>query len=224
MKEKALVCWSGGKDSALALYEAQQKQDYEIAALLTTITDRYARVSMHGVREELLDRQCESLGIPVVKVRIAENSSEDDYRTKIAEVLARYRERGAKAVVFGDIFLEEVRNYREENLSEAGMEAVFPLWGRDTGELAETFIDLGFKAVVTCVDSQFLGQGHIGRSFDRWFLAGLPPDVDPCGENGEFHSFVYDGPPFGTRVAFRKGEIVLREERFWYCDLVLAED
>jgi uncharacterized protein (TIGR00290 family) len=224
MREKALVCWSGGKDSALALYEAQQKQDYEIAALLTTITDGYARVSMHGVREELLDRQCESLGIPVVKVRIAENSSEDDYRTKIAEVLARYRERGAKPVVFGDISLEEVRNYREENLSEAGMEAVFPLWGRDTGELAETFIDLGFKAVVTGVDSEFLGQGHIGRSFDRRFLAGLPPDVDPCGENGEFHSFVYDGPPFGARVAFRKGEIVLREERFWYCDLVLAED
>jgi uncharacterized protein (TIGR00290 family) len=224
MREKALVCWSGGKDSALALYEAQQKQDYEIAALLTTITDGYARVSMHGVREELLDRQCESLGIPVVKVRIAENSSEDDYRTKIAEVLARYRERGAKPVVFGDISLEEVRNYREENLSEAGMEAVFPLWGRDTGELAETFIDLGFKAVVTGVDSEFLGQGHIGRSFDRRFLAGLPPDVDPCGENGEFHSFVYDGPPVGARVAFRKGEIVLREERFWYCDLVLAED
>lgn len=224
MKTKVIVCWSGGKDSALALYEIQKAGGYEITALLTTITEEYDRVSMHGVRRELIECQAKLLGLPLEKVYLSRNSSNGEYEARMAETLSKYRRKGVEMVVFGDVFLADVRRYREENLSKAGMKAVFPLWGRDTGELAGMFVGEGFKGVVTCVDSQFLDRRYVGRFFDKRFLAELPQGVDPCGENGEFHSFVYDGPIFRGRVPFRRGKIVLREKRFYYRDLVPVKD
>ena len=224
MKTRVIVCWSGGKDSALALYEIQKAGSYEITALLTTLTEEYDRVSMHGVRRELIECQARLIGLPLERVYIPKDSSNGDYEARMAQMLSNYRREGVETAVFGDVFLADVRRYREENLSKAGMKAVFPLWGRDTSELAGIFVGEGFKGVVTCVDSQFLDRRYVGRFFDKRFLAQLPQGVDPCGENGEFHSFVYDGPIFRGRVPFRRGKIVLREKRFYYCDLLPAGD
>jgi uncharacterized protein (TIGR00290 family) len=218
--EKVLLTWSGGKDSAMALYELQSIGTYEVLALLTTVTEQYDRVSMHGVRTSLLERQGESLGLPVEKVFIRKDASNEEYEARMRDKLAYYQARGASSVAFGDIFLEDVRQYREENLSRVGMKGLFPLWGRDASELANSFIGLGFKAVITCVDSNVLDRAFVGRDFDEQFLSELPPAVDPCGENGEFHSFVYDGPLFRSRILHKRGEIVLRDSRFYYCDLI----
>jgi uncharacterized protein (TIGR00290 family) len=220
MIEKVLFTWSGGKDSALALYELQSSHDHEIVSLLTTLTEDYDRISMHGVRSILLERQANSLDLPIEKVYIPKNSSNEEYEAKMREVLQKYLTAGVSSVVFGDIFLEDVRKYREENLSKIGLKGIFPIWRRDTTELAHRFIDLGFKAVITCVDSNVLDKIFIGRPFDEQFLSELSANVDPCGENGEFHSFVYDGPIFKKRVLYTKGEVVLRDSRFWYCDLI----
>ncbi len=220
MKEKILFTWSGGKDSAMALYELKKTPDYEITALLTTITENYDRISMHGVRRALLEKQADSLGLPLEKIFITKNSSNEEYETVMRAALEKYRRAGVTSVAFGDIFLEELRRYREDNLSKMGMKAVFPIWKRDTPELAHTFIDLGFKAVITCVDSHVLDRSFAGREFDRKFLSELPKGVDPCGENGEFHSFVYDGPIFQKRIFHATGEVILRDKRFYYCDLV----
>ncbi len=220
MKEKVLFSWSGGKDSALALYELSKRAECQVAALLTVVTEDYDRTSMHGVRRILLEQQARSLGFDIEEVPISRNSSNEEYERKMGEVLERYQSAGVCAVVFGDVFLEDVRQYREDNLSKIGMKGIYPLWKIDTTELAEAFIDSGFKAVITCVDSYFLGKAFVGRSFDEWFLSELPSGVDPCGENGEFHSFVYDGPIFRDRVEHRTGGVVLREKRFYYCDLV----
>jgi len=219
MKEKVILSWSGGKDSALALYELEKTESYEIAALLTTVTQGYDRISMHGVQRILLERQAECLGFPLEKVFISKDSSNEDYESKMREVLEKYVNDGVSCVVFGDIFLEDVRKYREDNLSKMGMKGIFPIWRRDTRELAHTFIDLGFTAVITCVDSDVLDKTFIGKAFDESFLSKLPSTVDPCGENGEFHSFVYDGPIFREPILHAKGEVVLRENRFYYCDL-----
>ncbi|RLI82155.1 diphthine--ammonia ligase [Archaeoglobales archaeon] len=218
MKEtdKVLIGWSGGKDSALTLYEIEKS--YEVAALLTTVTEDYERISMHGVRVALLEKQAESLGYPLEKILISKNASNEEYEAKMLEVLEKYRGR-ASYVAFGDIFLEDVRKYREENLKRANMKGIFPLWGRDTAKLAQNFIDFGFKAIIICVDSKFLDESFVGRIYDENFLQELPPNVDPCGENGEFHSFVYDGPIFKSRIYFKVGEIVLRD-RFYFCDLI----
>lgn len=220
MTEKVLFAWSGGKDSAMALYELQMSDGYEILALLTTVTEGYDRISMHGVRRILIEQQAESLGLPVEKIYIAKNSSNEEYEAKMRDKLMHYQGQGVLSVVFGDIFLEDVRKYREENLAKIGMKGVFPLWKKDTTELAHTFIDLGFKAVITCVDSNFLDRIFVGRVFDEQFLSELPSSVDPCGENGEFHSFVYDGPIFRKRILYKKGEVILRDNRFYYCDLI----
>lgn len=220
MIEKVLFTWSGGKDSAMALYELQMTQGYEVATLLTTVTEGYDRISMHGARRVLLEQQAESLRLPLEKLYISRNSSNEEYEAKMEERLIHYRSQGVFSVVFGDIFLEELRKYREENLAKIGMKGIFPLWKRDTTELAHTFIDLGFKAVITCVDSNVLDKKFAGRVFDERFLSELPATVDPCGENGEFHSFVYDGPIFRERIPHRKGEVVLRDNRFFYCDLL----
>jgi uncharacterized protein (TIGR00290 family) len=206
--EKVLFTWSGGKDSALALYELQSRHDHEIVSLLTTLTEDYDRISMHGVRSILLEHQADSLGLPIEKIYISKNSSNEEYEAKMREVLQKYLMAGVSSVVFGDIFLEDVRKYREDNLSKRGMKGIFPIWKRDTTELAHRFIDLGFKAVITCVDSNALGQILIGRPFDEQFLSELPATIDPCGENGEFHSFVYDGPIFKKRILYTKGEAV----------------
>ena len=220
MAEKVLLTWSGGKDSAMALYELQRNHDYEISVLLTTVTEDYNRISMHGVQTILLEQQAECLGLAIEKVYITKNSSNEEYEAKMRDKLMHYQSRGVLSVVFGDIFLEDLRKYREENLSKIGIRGFFPLWTRDTTELAHRFIDLGFKAVITCVDSNVLAKIFVGRIFDEQFLSELPPTVDPCGENGEFHSFVYEGPIFRKRVLYKKGDVVLRDNRFYYCDLI----
>jgi uncharacterized protein (TIGR00290 family) len=217
---KVLFTWSGGKDSAMALYELRQSNHYEIVALLTSVTEDYGRISMHGVRRILLEQQAKSLGLPLEELYLTRNSSNEEYEAKLKEKLLQYKSQGVSSVVFGDIFLEDLRKYREDNLAQVGMKGIFPIWKRDTAELARTFIGLGFKAVVTCVDSNVLDGKFAGRYFDSRFLSELPPRVDPCGENGEFHSFVYDGPPFQERIRFRRGKVVLRDNRFYFCDLV----
>jgi len=220
MREKVIVAWSGGKDSTLALYEVLNAKSYEVLELLTTVTQDYDRISIHGVRRVLLEQQARSLGFALEEMLIPKGASDEEYENEMLRILTRHSASGAFSVVFGDIFLEDVRKHREGILSKVGLKGIFPLWKRDTRQLARMFIDLGFKAVITCVDSKSLGRDFVGREFDSQFLADLPPNVDPCGENGEFHSFVYDGPIFSERVPFTKGEIVLRENRFYYCDLV----
>jgi len=224
MKEKVIFSWSGGKDSALALYELMKKPDYEITALLTTINQDYDRTSMHGVRRILLEQQAQSLGFALEKVLICKNCSNEEYECKMQKVLEKYQAAGVCSVVFGDIFLEDLRRYRQEKLSKIGMKGIFPIWKFNTTELANTFINSGFKAVITCIDSNVLDKIFVGRVFDEQFLSELPAGVDPCGENGEFHSFVYDGPIFRNRILYRSGEVVLREKRFYYCDLVPFEE
>jgi uncharacterized protein (TIGR00290 family) len=221
--KKVLLSWSGGKDSVLALHVLQRAGAYEILALLTTVTEEYDRVSMHGVRRKLIERQAASVGLPLEIVFIPKEITNEEYGAKMRAVLEKYLAAGVSAVVFGDIFLEDVRRYREDNLAKIGMEGIFPLWDRDTAEVAHTFIDLGFQAVTTCVDSQALDKKFIGRILDKQFLSELPSTVDPCGENGEFHSFVYDGPILQEQVLHTKGEIVLGDGRFYYCDLIPAQ-
>ncbi len=220
MKEKVVFTWSGGKDSAMALYELQQSQTYEVVALMTTVTQGYDRISMHGVRVSLLDMQAASIGIPVDKVYISQTSSNEEYESNMKERLAYYRQQGISTVVFGDIFLEDLRRYREGNLAKAGMKALFPLWKRNTAELARAFIGLGFQSVITCVDTSVLDKEFSGRDYDQRFLSDLPPGIDPCGENGEFHSFAYAGPLFQNEIPFSKGACVVRDNRFFYCDLL----
>jgi len=224
LKEKVLIAWSGGKDSVLALDELQGRGRYEIAALLTTITQDYDRSSMHGVRRVLIERQAEALGIALEKVCISKEATCEEYESKMREVLERYLVFGVSSVVFGDIFLEDVRKYREDNLSKMGMRGIFPIWKADTTELACRFIDSGYKAVVTCVDTSLLDRIFVGSSYDEQFLSELPVGVDPCGENGEFHSFVYDGPIFGKRILHKRGEVVSRGGHFCYCDLIPVEN
>ncbi len=220
MRKNILISWSGGKDSSLALYEIQKSRDYEVAALITTITSDYDRVSMHGLRTILLDEQASSLNIPLEKIFISKNASNDEYESRLKEVLLKYKQLGIRDVVFGDLFLEEIKKYREDLLGKIGMECVFPIWKRDTVKLAKRFIELGFKAITVCVDSNVLGKEFAGREFDEHFLDDLPKAIDPCGENGEFHTFVYDGPVFNTPISHELGEIVLRDERFYYCDIL----
>ncbi len=217
--EKVVFCWSGGKDSAIALYEIQRSQKYEIVSLLTTITNDYDRVSMHGVPKVLVEQQAQSLGLPIEQVLISKSSSNEEYESKMRESLTRFKQDGITQVVFGDIFLEWVRKYRESNLSKLGMKGIFPIWGRDTAELARSFIALGFQAIITCVDTRVLGKRFVGKIIDESFLAQLPPNVDPSGENGEFHSFVFDGPIFKERIAYTPGEEVPRDS-FYFCDLL----
>jgi len=220
MRERILVSWSGGKDSALALYEIQKTDRYEIFALLTTVTEDYDRISMHGVRRILLEQQAESMGYSLEKVFISRNASNEEYGSRMREILAKYLAAGVSSVVFGDVFLEDVRKYREDNLSKIGMKGIFPIWKRDTSELAHTFMDLGFKAVITCVDSNVLDKRFAGRLYDERFLSELPGTVDPCGESGEFHSFVYDGPIFRETILYTIGDVILRDNRFYFCDLI----
>ncbi len=220
MVEKAVVLWSGGKDSTLALHEILSSGEYEIACLLTTVTEDYDRVSMHGVRRALLELQAASLGTPLEVVLIPKDCSNEEYDLRMAEANARLRDRGVRAAVSGDIFLEDVRAYREERLARAGVRPVFPLWGLDTRDLICEFVRKGYRAVTTCVDSRALDGSWAGRELDAGFLSELPAGVDPCGENGEFHTFVYAGPVFHEPITWTRGEVVLRDGRFYYCDLL----
>ena len=214
-----LMSWSGGKDSCLALYEIQKAQDYRVAALLTTVTRDYDRISMHGVRRILLERQAASLGLPLHEVFITKDATNQEYETKMEEAFSMYREQGIDRIVFGDLFLEEIRAYRDQFLARHDMHGIYPVWLRDTTEFIREFIKLGFKAVITCVNGQVLDSSFAGMMIDENFLSALPPHVDPCGENGEFHTFVFDGPVFKEAVKCSVGEKVARES-FWFCDLL----
>ncbi len=218
--EKIIFSWSSGKDSAMALYEAKQSGKYAIDCLLTTVTEGYDRISMHGVRRELLEAQVESIGLPLEKIFISKKSSSDEYESKMREFLERKISEGVKAVAFGDIFLEDLKKYREDKLAQVNMKALFPIWKRDTTELAGKFIELGFKTIITCVDTKVLDKSFAGRLYDESFLKDLPKNIDPCGENGEFHSFCFNGQIFGTPIKFTIGDSVLRDNRFQYQDLI----
>jgi uncharacterized protein (TIGR00290 family) len=217
-----LLAWSGGKDSALALRALRDSREYRVAALLTTVTSGYERVSMHGVRRTLVRQQASAIGIPLEEVVIPPRAGNAEYEQAMAETLVRWRTAspGITLVAFGDLFLADIRAYREQQLARIGMEGVFPLWLRDTRTLAQDFVRSGFRAVLVCVDTMQLDPSFAGRDFDEALLAALPATVDPCGENGEFHTFVSAGPIFRQPVPYRRGVIVRREERFAYCDLV----
>jgi uncharacterized protein (TIGR00290 family) len=216
------LSWSGGKDSALALWTLRRRQ-LEPEALATTVTETYERISMHGVRRELLARQAEALGIPLVEVVIPPSCINDIYDARMAEAFADAPLSAVEAVAFGDLFLEEVRAYREERLAAAGKGGLFPLWGHDTAALAREFLDAGFEATLVCVDPCALDPAFCGRRYDERLLADLPSGVDPCGENGEFHTFVSAGPIFTEPIACECGEIVERDG-FVFCDLTPREE
>ena len=218
-RESILFCWSGGKDSALALHLLMQRPDVRIAALLTTVTETYDRISMHGVRRELLVQQAQSIGLPLHEVRIPPQCVNPIYEARMEEALRVHYNAGVRSVAFGDIFLEDLRAYRQANLARVAMTALFPIWKRNTRELIHHFHSAGFRAITACVDPKVLDPSFAGRELDGQFFRDLPPNVDPCGENGEFHTFVFDGPIFRQPVPVRVGEIVERDS-FVYCDLL----
>ena len=211
------LSWSGGKDSALALWTLR-RGGTEPVALITTVTESYDRISMHGVRRVLLRLQADAVGIPLVEVSIPPGCSNELYERRMAAAFASEPLESVDAVAFGDLFLEDVRTYREERLRPAGCTGIFPLWLCDTTELAHDFVDAGFEAILVCVDPRKLDASFAGRSYDRQLIAELPHGVDPCGENGEFHTFVHAGPVFSRPIACMHGEVVEREG-FAFCDL-----
>lgn len=220
--EKIVISWSGGKDSSMMLYELRKHNKFAIVSLLTTVTEEYDRISMHGVRRVLLERQAEELGIPLKIVWITPHASNEEYESGMKAALEAFKSRGVTGVAFGDLFLEDLKKYREEKLAQLQLKGIFPLWKRDTRELARKFIRQGFKTVLTCVDTKVLDGKFSGREYDENLLGDLPPSVDPCGENGEFHSFCYAGPVFKNPILFTRGEQTLRDERFQFTDLVPA--
>jgi len=245
MKEKIIFCWSGGKDSALALNRILQDERYEIVALLTTCNEHFQRVSMHGVRLELLDAQAEAIGLPLEKIFVSQRSSNEEYQQKMSACLLAHKARGVTGCVFGDIFLEDLKRWREENLARVGLRGIFPIWKIDSRELIREFIALGFGSVICCVNDAYLDETSVGRNIDAEFINSLPADVDPCGENGEFHSFAFAGPIFKQPLKIKLGEKIYRPveqthpgsattspvcptpgarqtKGFWFCDLLPA--
>ena len=236
---KALLCWSGGKDSAYALEVARSLPGIEIVGLLTTLSAEFDRISMHGVRRELLEQQAAVLGLPVEKIflptpphdaqcrtsAVASGftvfASNDSYETAMLAAFQRAKDSGVRGIVFGDIYLEDLRHYREMLLARAGLQGIFPLWGRGSRELVSQIIDGGIRSTVVCVDSNRLERSFCGRELDHHLVAELPPDVDPCGERGEYHTFVHHAPAFRRSIDFSKGECVWRKP-FWFCDLASA--
>ena len=218
-----VLAWSGGKDSTLALAALRADRRYRVVALLTTITREYDRVSIHGVRRAVLEAQTAALGLPLIEVSIPAGASNADYEAAFGLALRSAQERrpGLRHIAFGDLFLTDVRAYREALLAALGWTGVFPLWGEDTAALARQFIRAGYRAVLTCVDTTQLGPEFAGRAFDASLLADLPETVDPCGERGEFHTCVYAGPLFTRSLPLVTGERVRRDGRFEYCDVLL---
>lgn len=235
MKTKAIFNWSSGKDSALALYKIIKEDQFEITSLLTSINREFQRISMHGVPVSLLEKQAESLGFPLIKMELPKEPTMEEYREIMAKTMNEIKSGGVTHSIFGDIFLEDLKKYREEQLSTIGIKAVFPLWKKNTTELIHEFLDLGFKTIVTCVNETYLDKSFAGRIIDKDFINDLPENVDPCGENGEFHTFTFDGPVFKNPISFHIGETVKKtypkpktdeesedgEYVFWFCDLVV---
>jgi uncharacterized protein (TIGR00290 family) len=215
----AFVSWSSGKDSAFALWETQRLGDAEIVGVLTTINEVHDRVAMHGVRSALLDRQIAALGLPAIKVPLPSPCPNEIYEARMAGAYERMKAQGVCHMVFGDLFLEDVRAYRETKLAAAGMQGLFPLWKRDTGQLAQQMISEGLVAHLVCIDPRYLNRHFAGRTFDRELLRDLPPGVDPCGENGEFHTVVSAGPMFPARIPVAVGEVVERDG-FVFADVI----
>jgi uncharacterized protein (TIGR00290 family) len=222
MKERVVMSWSGGKDSAMALRELLRDGEHEVVALLTSVSEEFRRISHHGVRESLLDEQAKAIGLPLRKVYLpsGENGgcTNDVYEAIMAKEMAACRDEGIFTIGFGDLFLEDLRAWREANLAQSGLRAIFPIWKRDTAELAREVITLGYKAYLSCVEDR-VGSAFAGREYNETLLRDLPADVDPCGENGEFHTFVFDGPIFRAPVSVQVGETVLRDGRY-YTDLI----
>ena len=233
-KAKAVFCWSGGKDSSYCLHKVLTEKLLDVKYLLTTVNDEFKRISMHGVREELLDRQAEAIGIPLLKVRVKEGTNEE-YEEQMETAFLKAKSEGIDNVIFGDIFLEDLRVYRERNLAKVGMKGIFPLWKMDTTTLLNDFISRQFKTVICCTNDGYLGEEWAGREIDKSFIEQLPVGVDPCGENGEYHTFCYDGPLFQKKIGFTLGEKVYKAlevktdnvpppkvmtKGFWFCDLV----
>lgn len=234
MKPKAIFNWSSGKDSALALYKTLQEDQFEITSLLTSINKEFQRISMHGVHVSLLEKQAESLGFPLIKMELPKEPTMEEYREIMSKTMNTIQSQGVTHSIFGDIFLEDLRKYREDQLKSIGMKGVFPLWKINTTDLIHEFLDLGFKTIVTCVNETYLDKSFAGRIIDKDFINDLPENIDPCGENGEFHTFTFDGPIFKDPVQFEIGETVKKtypkpktndnEENgdyvFWFCDLI----
>lgn len=244
MRQRIIFCWSGGKDSALALNRLLHDERYEVVGLLTTCSEQFQRISMHGVRLELLEAQARALSLPLEKVFVSQRSSNEEYNQKMGAALAAHKARGVSGCAFGDIFLEDLRRWREQNLATLGLTGVFPLWQIDSRVLLREFFDQRFGAIICCVDDAWLDESAVGCRLDETFIRSLPPGVDPCGENGEFHSFAFAGPDFRAPIGFQVGEKIYRpletmppaaaspastaahaaERRrtrgFWFCDLL----
>lgn len=225
---KTVIAYSGGKDSTLALYEIQKHPDYEVDSLLVTLTEGFDRISIHGVRYEMLKRQSESLGIPLREVWIPQDCPNEVYQERMEKAVSGMLDDGITHMVFGDIHLADVRAYREEMLEGTGITPIFPLWGRPVVEIGREFIELGFKTVLTCIDLEQLERSCAGRVYDEAFLADYPETCDVCGENGEFHTFVFDGPNFSTPLKYELGEertapdVRSGKDRFLYREIVPA--
>lgn len=240
---KTYFNWSSGKDSALALYYLLKDKNYSIESLVTTINKSYNRISMHGIRKELLIKQSDAIGIPCHLIELSEEPSMTEYEMEMKKNINFLRQNNFEYAAFGDIFLEDLKKYREEQLAPFNIRTVFPLWKKDTSKLIHEFIESGFKAIVVCVDSNLLNSSFAGRIIDNDFIKDLPSNVDVCGENGEFHTFCFDGPVFKTPVSFTLGEKIYREYKapknnkdnnfsvsktsdmgFWFCDLLPGKD
>jgi uncharacterized protein (TIGR00290 family) len=219
---RVALSWSSGKDSAWSLHLLRQDRSLEVVALVTTLNEQFDRVAMHAVRRQLLEQQAESVGVPLWTVPLPWPCSNEEYEARMRELCARALRAGVDAMAFGDLFLTDIRAYRERQLRGTALQPLFPVWQIPTGELARTMIASGLRAKITCVDPKVLPAEFAGRDFDSQFLADLPPGIDPCGENGEFHSFVYDGPGFREPINVSVGEIIERDG-FVFADIIVGQ-
>lgn len=210
MKEKAVMVWSGGKDSSFALHKVMQEQQYEVIALMSTINGENNRLSMHGVREEIIQKQADAIGLPLVKMYITD-ATYDHYENKLAEQMELFKAQGIRTMIFGDIFLEDLRKYREDKLAKVGMKAHFPLWKYDTQLMIQDFLNTGFKTMVCCVSLAKMKEEHVGKEISQDWLRSLPEGVDPCGENGEFHTCCFKGPIFRNMIPIQTGAVTLKD-------------
>ncbi|AQW98227.1 Dph6-related ATP pyrophosphatase [Elizabethkingia anophelis] len=230
MKEKVLMNWSGGKDSAMALYNIFCNKDYQVEGLLTSVNASNQRISMHGVNGSLLVKQAESIGLPLTTINLPESSDMTAYENIMEQTLSTFTEQGIRTSVFGDIFLEDLRKYREKQLEKIGWKAIFPLWKKDTRNLVYEFLELGFRTRICCINKQYLDSDFLGCDLDEYLIDKFPENVDPCGENGEFHTFVYAGPVFQNNLSIKNGERVEKSYNhdgkaygYEFCDILLED-